>query len=97
MPLTYRIFGFIGIMLLSPFLLADNDNDRAKALLEQGEIVSLDSLLTNIRQHGDWKILELELEQHHNQLSYEIELLDHQGRVHKLYFDAKTGQELAHH
>ncbi len=88
---------FLSVILLSPLLMADNDNDRAKILLERGQIVSLELLLANIRQHGDWQILELELDERDDRLIYEVELLDQQGRVHKLNYDAKTGQELTHH
>jgi uncharacterized membrane protein YkoI len=77
--------------------MADNDNDRAKILLERGKIVSLEHLLVNIRQHGDWQILELELDERNDRLIYEVELLDQQGKVHKLNYDAKTGEELTRH
>tara|TARA_R110001606_G_scaffold395664_2_gene568409 strand:+ start:23065 stop:23358 length:294 start_codon:yes stop_codon:yes gene_type:complete len=88
---------FLSISLLSPLLMADDDSDRARILLERGQIISIDHLLTNIRQHGDWQILELELDEYHDRLIYEVELLDQQGTVHKLNYDAKTGQELTRH
>jgi uncharacterized membrane protein YkoI len=88
---------FLFVILVSPLLMADNDNDRAKILLERGQIVSLERLLANIRQHGDWQILELELDERDDRLIYEVELLDQQGKVHKLNYDAKTGQELTRH
>jgi len=94
MRLAYLIVLFLSVILLSPMLKADSDNDRAKILLERGQIISLEDLLANIRQHGDWQILELELDEHNDQLIYEVELLDQQGKVHKLNYDAKTGQEL---
>jgi uncharacterized membrane protein YkoI len=97
MRLASLILVFLSVILLSPLLMADNDNDRAKILLERGQIVSLELLLANIRQHGDWQILELELDERDDRLIYEVELLDQQGKVHKLNYDAKTGQELTRH
>lgn len=97
MRLASLILVFLSVILLSPLLMADNDNDRAKILLERGQIVSLELLLANIRQHGDWQILELELDERDDRLIYEVELLDQQGKVHKLNYDAKTGQELTLH
>ena len=97
MRLSSLLLVFLSVIVLSPLLMADDDNDRAKILLEQGQIVSLDILLANIRQHGDWQILELELDEHQERLIYEVELLDHQGNVHKLNYDAKTGQEITRH
>jgi len=96
MRLATHIIGLLCVALISTSLLADNDNDRAKILLEHGKIVSLESLLNTIRQNGDWQILELELDEHHDRLIYEVELLDQQGKVHKLYYDAQTGKELKH-
>lgn len=97
MRLANLIMMFLSVILVSPLLMADNDNDRAKILLERGQIVSLERLLANIRQHGDWQILELELDERDDRLIYEVELLDQQGKVHKLNYDAKTGQELTRH
>jgi uncharacterized membrane protein YkoI len=97
MRLATLIIMFLFVILVSPLLMADNDNDRAKILLERGQIVSLEILLVNIRQHGDWQILELELDERDDRLIYEVELLDQQGKVHKLNYDAKTGQELTRH
>jgi uncharacterized membrane protein YkoI len=97
MRLVSMVLVFISVILLSPRLMADNDNDRAKILLERGKIVSLEHLLVNIRQHGDWQILELELDERNDRLIYEVELLDQQGKVHKLNYDAKTGEELTRH
>jgi uncharacterized membrane protein YkoI len=97
MRLATLIMMFLSVILVSPLLMADNDNDRAKVLLERGQIVSLERLLANIRQHGDWQILELELDERDDRLIYEVELLDQQGKVHKLNYDAKTGQELTRH
>jgi uncharacterized membrane protein YkoI len=97
MRLATLIMMFLSVILVSPLLMADNDNDRAKILLERRQIVSLERLLANIRQHGNWQILELELDERDDRLIYKVELLDQQGKVHKLNYDAKTGQELTRH
>ncbi|MDH5357453.1 MAG: PepSY domain-containing protein [Gammaproteobacteria bacterium] len=94
MKLGSLLIGLIVIVMASFSAYSDDDNDRARALHERGKIVSLETLLQSIRQHGDWQILEIELEPEDDRLIYEVELLDQQGHVHKLMFDAKTGQEL---
>ncbi|MBE0439173.1 MAG: hypothetical protein IBX57_05260 [Gammaproteobacteria bacterium] len=91
-PRHYLIALVLSLVSLSAY--SDSDNKRARELHLRGEIVSLESLLPTIRQYGDWPILEIELEQKHDVLLYEIELLDDQGRVQKLRFDAKTGKEI---
>ena len=40
------------------------------------------------------RLIEAELEVERGRYLYELELLDEQGRLWKLYFDAKTGQQV---
>lgn len=82
---------------LSLMARADDDSKEVRRLVLEKEIVPLESLMHSIRQHGDWKLLEIELEQEDGKLVYEVELLDEKGRVYELYYDAKTGLELNSH
>lgn len=69
----------------------DDDHDRAKLLMESGEIISLEDILKNARNVHPGRILEIELETKKNKLIYEIEILDKQGSVWELKFDAYSG------
>ncbi len=69
----------------------DDDHDRAKLLMESGEIISLENILKNARNVHPGRILEIELETKKNKLIYEIEILDTQGSVWELKFDAYSG------
>lgn len=82
---------------LSLMARAGDDSKEVRRLMLEKEIVSLESLMPSIRSHGDWKILEIELEQDDGKLIYEVELLDEEGRVYEIRYDAKTGQELKSH
>lgn len=73
----------------------DNESRKVRKLVLEKEIVSLESLLPAIRKHGDFKLLEIELEEEGDILVYEVELLDKNGRVYEIHYDARTGQELA--
>lgn len=73
--------------------LADQDHDRARRLLESGEIMPLEQLLGRIKPGG--RVLEVELESEHGRHVYEIEYLDTYGEVHEGYFDARTGEVLS--
>jgi len=67
----------------------DQDQDRALQLREAGKILSLEKILgLNIKGH----VLEVEIEREHEQLIYEIKILDDQGRVWELKIDASTGK-----
>ena len=79
---------------LSLMARADDDSKEVRRLVMEKEIIPLERLLPSIRRHGDWKLLEIELEQDDDKLIYEVELLDDQGRVYEIRYDAKTGQEL---
>lgn len=96
MKSRYYILVALGMALVSLSAFSDSDNNRARDLHLRGEIVSLESLLPAIHNYGDWQILEIELEDSHDKLIYEIELLDEKGRGRKLKFDASTGEELIH-
>ena len=85
------IFALVSMSAISD----DNDSRKVRKLVQENEIVSLESLMPAIRSHGDWKLLEIELEEEDNKLIYEVELLDKEGRVYEIQYDARTGQELS--
>lgn len=83
------------LTLLAPLLvIADSDHERAKALFESGEILSLEQILKNIRDEYPGRLLEIKLEQKKKRVIYEVELLDAQGLVWELKLDAVTGELL---
>lgn len=89
------------LLSLSPALLffagtaiADNDHDVARQLREAGDILSLESILQKVQADHPGKVLEVELENKHGKLVYEIELLDAQGKVWKLKVNPHTGELL---
>ncbi|WP_260291826.1 PepSY domain-containing protein [Sedimenticola hydrogenitrophicus] len=83
------------VALLVPLLvMAERDHERARALLESGEILSLEQILANVRAEYPGRPLEVKLEQKKGALIYEIELLDDDGKVWELKLDAVTGELL---
>lgn len=70
------------------------DHNRAKHLVESGEIVPLENILDNARKYHPGKVLEVELETKQDKLVYEIEILDTQGSVWEIMFDAHSGKLL---
>ena len=92
----YYYFGALSFALLSMSAISDdNDSRKVRNMVLEKEIVSLDSLLPAIRKHGDFKLLEIELEEEDDNLVYEVELLDKEGRVYEIRYDARTGKELS--
>ncbi|NOX44040.1 MAG: PepSY domain-containing protein [Gammaproteobacteria bacterium] len=94
-------FFLICILCLVPWLIypdtdagADEDHDRAKLLVESGDIIPLENILEDARKFHTGKVIEVELETEQDKLIYEIEILDTQGTVWELKFDAYTGKLL---
>jgi uncharacterized membrane protein YkoI len=73
---------------------AMREHDAVRAITQRGDILSLDQILRNVRRQHPGRILETELEQKHGRYVYEVELVDDQGRVRELRFDASTGEVL---
>ncbi len=78
--------------LFSQVSLADTDYDQAKKLLDAGEILPLEEILTKISKQSSERILEIKLETDDNLPLYEIELIDSHGMVWELKVNAKTGE-----
>lgn len=76
---------------------ADDDHERARKLVKSGEIIPLEQLLQKVvsADSGKLRLLEAELERKQGRLVYELELVDEQGVVRELLFDAKTGEAIA--
>ena len=70
---------------------AGDDHDRVKQLFDRGEIVALERIIADVRQHFGGRILAVEFEREDGRYVYEIEILDVDGRVREFYYDAKTG------
>lgn len=68
------------------------DSSLARELVKQGEILPLEDIIVQARALHGGRILEVELEQKHHHLVYEIELITDEGIVWELYFNARTGQ-----
>lgn len=83
--LTIAMTGWMG------FSFADS-HEKAKQLRSKGEILPLEAIIKKARTVHPGKILEVELEREHGRYVYEIEMLDKNGRVVEMEYDAKTGK-----
>ncbi len=69
----------------------DEVHEVVRGMAEQGDILSLEQILQNARQHRAGRILETELEEKRGELVYEVEILDDNGEVWEMKFDARSG------
>ncbi|MGY0196889.1 PepSY domain-containing protein [Leptothrix sp. BB-4] len=78
---------------------ADDDHERARAAVASGRVLPLRKVLEALeRQQPPGQpapqVLEVELEEKHGLLFYEIKLLQADGRVTKVRLDARTAEPL---
>ncbi len=89
--------GLLPCLLLTvvpPVVARDLDHDDARELVQHGEILPLENLLTQVKKTYPGKILEVDLERKAGKLIYELEVLDAEGKVWELRFDAASGKLL---
>lgn len=89
--------GLPGMLGLTQFVYADNDEHTVRQLRETGEILPLETILQKIQAAHPGKVLEVELEEKQSRLVYEIELLDSHGKVWELQVDPRSGDLLDKH
>jgi uncharacterized membrane protein YkoI len=90
-----RLFLIIILSGLTPIAIADDDYIEARHLLDSGKILPLETILKKIRQRFPGKVLDVDLEKEDQKIIYEIEILNSNGMVNKIYIDATTGQLLS--
>jgi uncharacterized membrane protein YkoI len=61
---------------------------------EAGAILSLEQILQTARQQHAGRVLETELEERRGGMVYEVEILDANGEVWEMRFDARSGEML---
>ena len=67
------------------------DHERARILLEQGEILSLSEIMEKASLRVAGKVLEIELEEEDGLIVYKIEFLDANNVIMEMLIDARTG------
>jgi len=70
------------------------DHEAAFDLAREGKIQPLSKLLEQQQRLRPGKVLEVELERDDDRMIYEMEVLDDQGTVWELRFDAASGELL---
>ncbi|MBF0099104.1 MAG: hypothetical protein HQM04_07580 [Magnetococcales bacterium] len=88
----------VGYVLYLPEVGADKgehgDHDRARHLMQTGEILPLERIVAGVAQPGKGRLLAVELERRKGVWIYEIKRMDEQGRLLQQEYDAQTGHLL---
>ena len=72
---------------------ADSSDDfkHARALREKGEIVPFGEILEHSRAYHPGRVINVKFEEDDGRYTYELEVIDDEGVVWALIFDARTG------
>jgi uncharacterized membrane protein YkoI len=70
------------------------EHAAVRSLAGPGDILSLEQVLQNARQLHAGRALETELEEGRDGMVYEVEILDANGVVWEMKFDARSGELL---
>jgi len=71
-----------------------NDHDRVRRAVERGEILPLTDILKHTSKAYPGQLIEAELEVEDGEMIYELVIISEDGRVYKLYYDARNGDLL---
>jgi len=75
---------------------ADEDIPEIRQLYQEGTIQSLESVVARARKrYPGSRLVEAELLKRGERLIYEVELIDAEGVVRELFFDARTGEAVS--
>jgi uncharacterized membrane protein YkoI len=70
------------------------EHAAVRSMSGQGDILPLQQILENARQLHAGRALEIELEEGGDGMVYEVEILDANGEVWEMKFDARSGELL---
>ncbi|WP_444452348.1 PepSY domain-containing protein [Rhodobacter capsulatus] len=79
------------LLLLTVPALAEDDHDRAHSALAQGAILPLSAILPGLESQYGARLLSVELDEEHDRLVYEFELITPRGQIVDVNVDAATG------
>jgi uncharacterized membrane protein YkoI len=74
--------------------MAGDGHDRARRAVEEGRILPLKDILARTEATYPGRLIEAELEGDDGAPIYEIKVLTGDGRIVKLFYDARTGEPL---
>ena len=92
--LLHAIAAVSVMLVITGTAMADDDMERVRELRGTESILPLSDILTTAAKQYPGKVLEVELEEEHGQIIYEVKLLGRDHKVHHLEIDARSGRIL---
>lgn len=71
------------------------DHERARAAVQAGAVLPLPAVLERLQRSHPGQVMEVELERDDGRWTYEVKLLQPDGRLARLVLDARTAEVLS--
>jgi uncharacterized membrane protein YkoI len=71
-----------------------HEQDSVRRMQQHGDILPLEQILRKADEQHAGRVLESELERNDGDYVYDVEVVDDQGRVWEMRFDARSGEVL---
>jgi uncharacterized membrane protein YkoI len=91
-PLCKVLFVILSLTMTTQPVRSEESLATARKLSESGQILSLEKIIESAKAIKAGDFLEIELERKRDLYVYEVEMLDSDGQVWELKFNAKTGE-----
>jgi len=93
---TMFLFLVLAAGMTSSFARAGEEvsQDEIRSLVQRGELLSLETIMSLYPEEEFGKLLDLEVEQEHGDIIYELEFLHANGLIVELKIDARNGKLL---
>lgn len=82
-------------LLASTAAAGSGDHERARAAVQAGAVLPLPAVLERLQRSHPGQVLEVELERDDGRWTYEVKLLQPDGRLARLVLDARTAEVLS--
>lgn len=82
------------LLALPPVIADDVSHSEARALRDAGRILPLELIIDIAKSFKPGEVIDTELEEDDGRYEYDIEILDANGRVWEMEFDAASGELL---
>ena len=99
-PVARRVWARAGVagalaLLAGMATAGSGDHERARAAVQAGAVLPLPAVLERLQRSHPGKVLEVELERDDGRWTYEVKLLQPDGRLARLVLDARTAEVLS--
>jgi uncharacterized membrane protein YkoI len=95
MRIVHLLVAALAVMLPALPTTADDherhDHDRARSALREGRVLPLEEIMARANAEFPGEVLDVDFEEEHGRVIYEIKKITDEGRIVKLKYDAATG------